>query len=106
MEIPNYTELLTALRAAHREASDGLSGQTTRPPFRSLAYTYEHLETALSIVESVLTGQECALPTCKNPIPYREPGQPGRTALYCGKRCRDRAAYQARKQREQRGAGS
>lgn len=31
MEIPNYTELLTALRAAHREASDGLSGQTTRP---------------------------------------------------------------------------
>lgn len=105
MEIPNYTELLAALRAAHQEVSDGLGDQPTRTPFRSLAYAYEHIATALGIAESVLTGQECALPACKNPIPHREPGQPGRTALYCGKRCRDRAAYQTRKQREQR-AGS
>ncbi|GGW18656.1 hypothetical protein GCM10018980_58420 [Streptomyces capoamus] len=105
MEVPNYTELLTALRAAHREIGDGLTGQSRRSPSGSLAYAYGSIETALRIAESVLTGQECALPACKNPIPHREPGQPGRTALYCGKRCRDRAAYQTRKQREQR-AGS
>ncbi|MFF7093206.1 hypothetical protein ACFY9A_12535 [Streptomyces rubradiris] len=100
MEILKFTELLEALRAAEMEGSFGLGPDSKRSPTTSLYLVHHHVPVALQIAESVLTGQECALPGCRNPIEYKGTGRP---ALYCGKGCRDRAAYRKKREREQRG---
>lgn len=64
---------------------------------------HAHVRHALKLVEAVLFPTDgCAGPDCPNPVPDKGIGRP---ALYCSARCKDRAAYLARKQRAQRGAG-
>ncbi len=99
MEIPRFTELLEALRAAETEGSFGLGPDSRRTPARSLALAHHHVTLALAIAESVLTGQECALHGCRNPIQYKGTGRP---AEYCGLSCRDRAAYRKKREEAQR----
>ncbi|MFG3211040.1 hypothetical protein [Streptomyces tendae] len=61
---------------------------------------YEYARITLALVDEILfPANGCAGPDCVNPV--RDKGF-GRPALYCGQRCKDRAAYRARKERRQR----
>ncbi len=95
MATPNFTGLLSALRLA----DDALckAEYTEDPVEREIARL--HLAEALRIAETALEGQRCEGPECGKPIEYSGVGRPAR---YCGKRCRDRAAYRAKRQRAQR----
>ncbi|GAU69917.1 Syd protein [Streptomyces sp. NBRC 110611] len=58
---------------------------------------------ALEFVDAILFPAEgCEGPDCSNPLQYKGVGRPAR---YCSARCKDRAAYRAKRQRLQRGEG-
>ncbi|MFC7922216.1 CGNR zinc finger domain-containing protein [Streptomyces cinereoruber] len=58
---------------------------------------YESISEALALVDAVLFPVGgCAGPECTNPVPDKGIGRPAR---YCSPRCKDRAAYRARKER-------
>lgn len=52
---------------------------------------------ALRLAEAMRAGEPCAGPECAYAVAYSGRGRPAR---YCSKRCRDRAAYRAAKQRK------
>ncbi|MFI8422345.1 hypothetical protein [Streptomyces sp. NPDC085479] len=77
---------------AEEAARDALfTGDLTAPK------VHESIASALEMVDALLfPAGGCAGPDCTNPVPHKGLGRP---ALYCGQRCRDRAAYRARKER-------
>jgi hypothetical protein len=52
---------------------------------------------ALRKAEALYRGDNCAGPSCTNTLAYSGTGRP---ALYCCRRCRDRAAYAAKRQQQ------
>lgn len=96
MPNPGYEEIREAMQRAEYTAWEAVG--TGHPTAETV---HAHIREALALVESVLfPAGGCAGPDCANPVPDKGIGRP---ALYCGTRCRDRAKYRARKQREQRG---
>ncbi len=95
MLTPNFTGLLEALRKAEDALAEYEYTKSTGARTRARVY----LTTALNIAETALGGQRCEGPECGKPVEYSGIGRPAR---YCGKRCRDRAAYARKRQRVQR----
>ncbi len=65
------------------------------------AFAHQATAHALQLAEALQKGEPCAGPDCDATVEYKGVGRPAR---YCGKRCRDRAAYRASRQRK-RGQG-
>jgi hypothetical protein len=62
------------------------------------AKIHELAHSAIRAVLAAQRGEPCAGPACGNAVEYSGVGRP---ALYCSRRCRDRAAYVAkRRQRD------
>lgn len=109
MTEPTY-DGLTRNRPAIKRSYDAIRGAIQRA--ESLAYdalptghptaheVHAALMEALELVNLVLfPAGGCAGPECTKPVPDKGMGRP---ALYCSRRCKDRAAYRARKERAQR----
>jgi hypothetical protein len=86
--------LIAQLRAAEAAALEALDGTPD-----SAEKAHRLIARALHSAEAAQQGARCAAPTCENVVEYSGTGRP---ALYCSRRCRDRAAYTARQQ--QRGS--
>jgi endogenous inhibitor of DNA gyrase (YacG/DUF329 family) len=84
--------LLTRLRTAEAEAWKAVNGNQ-----ESREVAHRLIADALRMAEAASQAPPCTLPTCDNPVEYSGSGRP---ALYCSRRCRDRAAYAARRQRK------
>lgn len=95
MHPPNFTGLLDALR----DACEALQEYRYTGDKGACARARIHLRKAQSIAESAINGQRCIGPECGNPIEYKGAGRP---AVYCGKPCRDRAAYRRKREKAQR----
>lgn len=95
MVTPNFTGLLSNLREAETALYESEYTGSAEARVRAMA----HVSEALRIAETALEGQRCEGPECGNPLEYSGVGRPAR---YCGKSCRDRAAYRAKRQRAQR----
>lgn len=109
MTAPTY-DGLTRNRPTMKRSYDAIRGAIQRA--ESLAYdamptghptaheVHAALVEALDLVNLVLfPAGGCAGPECTKPVPDKGMGRP---ALYCSRRCKDRAAYRARKERVQR----
>jgi len=95
MVTPNFTGLLAHLREAETALYEAEYTGSDEARIRATG----HVTEALKIAEAALEGQRCEGPECGTPLEYSGVGRPPR---YCGKRCRDRAAYRAKRQRAQR----
>ncbi|GGQ29609.1 hypothetical protein ACFFKE_12895 [Streptomyces mutabilis] len=94
-----YVAIRGAIRRAESLAYEALP--TGHPTAHEI---HAALTEALEIVDAVLfPAGGCAGPECTNPVPDKGMGRP---ALYCSRRCKDRAAYRARKERGQRKSGA
>lgn len=88
----NYNGLLPHLRAAEEAAWEAVSGKKG-----GAEKAHKLIAEALEIAQLLSQAPPCALPGCKDPVEYSGQGRP---AQYCSRRCRDRAAYAARRQRQ------
>lgn len=93
-----YAVIRAAVQRAESLAYDAL---TTGHPTAHEVYAAT-LE-ALELINAVLfPAGGCAGPECSNTVPDKGIGRP---ALYCGPRCKDRAAYMRKRQRAGRREG-
>lgn len=90
-----FAEIRRAIKRTETAAWEALG--TGHPKAEA---AYEHARIALALVDEILfPANRCAAPDCVEPVQDKGFGRP---ALYCGQRCKDRAAYRARKERAQR----
>lgn len=94
MDTPRFTGLLSTLQEAEATAWESVRGGDERTQ-----RLHRLVANALGVAESLCAGEPCAGPECGRTVEY---GGVGRPARYCSKRCRDRAAYRAARQREER----
>ncbi|MEV1009807.1 hypothetical protein [Streptomyces sp. NPDC049881] len=95
---PNGHRFTQIRKAIQRTEAAAREAMETGHPKAEEAYEYACL--ALAAVDAILfPANGCAGPDCVNPVQDKGFGRP---ALYCGPRCKDRAAYLARKERRQR----
>ncbi|GGS84054.1 hypothetical protein GCM10010222_27010 [Streptomyces tanashiensis] len=92
MDTPRFAALLDMLREAEAVAWESVHGSDERT-LRLHKLTAD----ALRAAERLRAGEPCAGPECGRTVAYSGVGRPAR---YCSKRCRDRAAYRAARQRE------
>lgn len=101
---------LTRNRPARKSSYDAIRGAIQRAESAAWAAIPTSHPTAETVHTAVLEALEmvnavlfpaggCAGPECTNPVPDKGIGRP---AVYCSRRCKDRAAYRARKERAQR----
>lgn len=96
MDTPRFAALLAKLRAAEAAAWDQMRGTDERT-----VELHALIAGALRAAEALRAGEACAGPECGLSVEYSGVGRPAR---YCSKRCRDRAAYRAARQRERGGS--
>ncbi|MCW2873726.1 MAG: hypothetical protein JWL99_5046 [Streptomyces oryziradicis] len=84
---PYLIAQLRAAEAAALEALDGMPGSAEK--------AHRLIARVLHSAEAAQQGARCAAPTCTDTVEYSGIGRP---ALYCSRRCRDRAAYAAKRQ--------
>jgi len=90
-----YAAIRVAIQRAEAEAWAAIP--TGHPTAETV---HAAVREALELVNAVLfPSGGCAGPECSNTVPDKGIGRP---ALYCSRRCKDRAAYRARKDRAQR----
>ncbi|MEW2528837.1 hypothetical protein [Streptomyces sp. NPDC047071] len=92
MDTPDYAGLLAMLRSAESHAWDAVLTLDREKATQA----HDHVRAALTAIEALGAGQPCAGPQCGATLAYAGTGRPAR---YCSRRCRDRAAYRARRQR-------
>lgn len=92
MDTPKFAALLAKLRAAEAAAWEQVGGADERT-----VKLHALIAEALRAAEELRAGEPCAGPECGLSVEYSGVGRPAR---YCSKRCRDRAAYRAARQRE------
>ncbi|MFI7357335.1 CGNR zinc finger domain-containing protein [Streptomyces avidinii] len=88
----SYKGIRGALQRAEAAAWDGVIAD--HPTAQEI---HNAVREALTLVDAVLFPEGgCAGPGCTDPVPDKGIGRPAR---YCSPRCKDRAAYRARKER-------
>ncbi|MFF9188350.1 hypothetical protein [Streptomyces rochei] len=91
----DFSRIRKAVQRAEAAAWEAIG---TGGPKAEAAHEYARL--ALALVDEILfPANRCAGPECVNPVQDKGIGRP---ALYCGQRCKDRAAYARKRQRAQR----
>jgi hypothetical protein len=91
----DFSRIRKAVQRAEAAAWEAIG---TGDPRAEAAHEYARL--ALAVVDEILfPANRCAGPDCVNPVQDKGFGRP---ALYCGQRCKDRAAYARKRQRAQR----
>lgn len=92
MDSTRFAGLLSTLREAEAVAWESVNGRDDRT-----LRLHALIAGSLRAAEALRAGEPCAGPECGHTVEY---GGLGRPARYCSKRCRDRAAYRAARQRE------